>query len=129
MRKALVVDDSRAIRMILGRTLRELGYEVGEAGDGKEALEMLEKDAAQYRLVLVDWNMPVMNGLELLESLRAREKFSSLLIVMVTTETELGHMALALEAGANEYVMKPFTKDILVSKLEMVGAVANGMAA
>jgi two-component system chemotaxis response regulator CheY len=115
--------------MILGRTLRELGYEVGEAGDGKEALEMLEKDAAQYRLVLVDWNMPVMNGLELLESLRAREKFSSLLIVMVTTETELGHMALALEAGANEYVMKPFTKDILVSKLEMVGAVANGMAA
>lgn len=129
MSKALVVDDSRAVRMILGRTLRELGYEVGEAGNGKEALEMLEKDPAQYRLVLVDWNMPVMNGLELLESLRAREQFSSLLIVMVTTETELGHMALALDAGANEYVMKPFTKDILVSKLELVGAVANGMAA
>ncbi len=127
MSKALVVDDSRAVRMILSRTLRELGYEVGEAGDGKEALDILEKDPAQYRLALVDWNMPVMNGLQLVETLRARTEFASLLIVMVTTETEMGHMQIALEAGANEYVMKPFTKDILVSKLEMVGAVSNGV--
>jgi two-component system chemotaxis response regulator CheY len=126
--KALVVDDSRAVRMILTRTLRELGYEVGEAGDGKEALGILERDPRQFQLVLVDWNMPVMNGLELLETLRSRPEFSSLLIVMVTTETELGHMATALTAGANEYVMKPFTKDILVSKLEIVGAVSNGMS-
>jgi two-component system chemotaxis response regulator CheY len=108
--------------MILARTLREFGYEVGEAGDGREALGILEKDPAQFRLVLVDWNMPVMNGLELVETLRARPEFSSLLIVMVTTETELGHMETALNAGANEYVMKPFTKDILLSKLEIVGA-------
>ena len=127
--KALVVDDSRAVRMILARTLRELGYEVGEAGDGKEALELLERDPGTYRLALVDWNMPVMNGLQLVEALRARPAFSSLLIVMVTTETEMGHMARALEAGANEYVMKPFTKDILVSKLEIVGAISHGVGA
>ena len=127
MSKALVVDDSRAVRMILARTLREFGYEVGEAGDGKEALAALEKEPGQFRLVLVDWNMPVMNGLDLVKALRGRREFSSLLIVMVTTETELGHMATALEAGANEYVMKPFTRDILLSKLEMVGAVSNGV--
>ena len=90
---------------------------------------MLDKEPGQYKLMLVDWNMPVMNGLELLEELRRRPQYASLLVVMVTTETELGHMARALEAGANEYVMKPFTKDILVSKLEMVGAVTNGVVA
>jgi two-component system, chemotaxis family, chemotaxis protein CheY len=127
--KALIVDDSRAVRMILARSLREFGYEVGEAGDGKEALTVLEKDPNQYRLVLVDWNMPVMNGLELVEALRARPEFAALLIVMVTTETEVGHMITALDAGANEYVMKPFTRDILLSKLEMVGAVSTGMDA
>lgn len=129
MSKALVVDDSRAVRMILARTLRELGYEIGEASDGKEALAVLDKEPDRYKLVLVDWNMPVMNGLELLEELRRRPQYASILVVMVTTETELGHMARALEAGANEYVMKPFTRDILVSKLEMVGAVTNGVAA
>ena len=127
--KALVVDDSRTVRMILARTLREVGYEIGEAGDGKEALAALDKEPGQYRLVLVDWNMPVMNGIELLRELRARPQYDSLLIVMVTTETELGHMAEALDAGANEYVMKPFTKEILISKLEMVGAVTNGVGA
>ena len=129
MSKALVVDDSRAVRMILARILRELGYEIGEAGDGKEALRMLDQQPGGYSLVLVDWNMPVMNGLELLIEMRRRPEYSSLLVLMVTTETELGHMALALEAGANEYVMKPFNKEILVSKLEMVGAVTNGVGA
>ena len=129
MSKALVVDDSRAVRMILARSLRELGYEIGEAGDGKEALAALEKEPGRYTLVLVDWNMPVMNGFDLLVELRKQPRYASLIVVMVTTETELGHMVKALEAGANEYVMKPFTKDILVSKLEMVGAVTNGVAA
>jgi two-component system chemotaxis response regulator CheY len=115
--------------MILARTLRELGYEVAEAADGKQALDMLLPDPHRYHLVLVDWNMPVMNGLEMVEALRARPEFSSLLIVMVTTETDLGHMAAALEAGANEYVMKPFTKEILVSKLEIVGAVSTRVEA
>jgi two-component system chemotaxis response regulator CheY len=129
MKKALVVDDSRAVRMILTRNLREFGYEAGEARDGREALEILEKDPNQFRLVLVDWNMPVMNGLELVEALRARPEFSSLLIVMVTTGTELGHIVTALDAGANEYVMKPFTREILLSKLEIVGAVSSDVNA
>ena len=121
MAKALVVDDSKAIRMILGRTLRELGYEVREAGNGKEALAVMESEHNAIDLVLADWNMPQMNGLELLKHLRAEPSLSSLVVIMVTTEAEVAHMTSALEAGANEYVMKPFTKEILLQKLEMVG--------
>ena len=121
MVKALVVDDSRAIRLILGKTLRELGYEVREAANGKDALAVMEAEKNAVGLVLADWNMPEMNGLELLKRLRQEPALASLVVVMVTTETELEHMSSALEAGANEYVMKPFTKDILVQKLELVG--------
>jgi two-component system chemotaxis response regulator CheY len=121
MVKALVVDDSKAIRMILGRALRELGYEVKEAANGKEALTVMAAEGASVGLVLADWNMPVMNGFELLKALRQEPSYSSVSVVMVTTETELEHMSAALSAGANEYVMKPFTKDILMQKLEMVG--------
>jgi len=121
MSKALVVDDSKTIRIILSRILRELGYEVCEAGNGKEALKVMETEKAAVNLVLADWNMPEMNGLELLKQLRQDPALASLKIIMVTTETELDHMVSALEAGANEYVMKPFTKDILKEKLELVG--------
>ncbi len=121
MSKALVVDDSKTIRMILGRTLRELGYEVCEAANGIEALKVMEAEKAAVNLVLADWNMPEMNGLELLKQLRLDPDLASLKVIMVTTETELDHMVCALEAGANEYVMKPFTKDILKEKLELVG--------
>jgi two-component system chemotaxis response regulator CheY len=121
MAKALVVDDSRAVRMILARTLKELGYEVREAANGREALEVIEAEKSDVKLVLADWNMPEINGLELLKRLRQNPEFSSLVVVMVTTETELDQMTAALEAGANEYVMKPFTKEILVEKLELVG--------
>lgn len=121
MVKALVVDDSKAIRMILGRILKELGCEVREAANGREALAVIDAEQNSVGLVLADWNMPEMNGLELLKSLRGRPDLASLIVVMVTTEAEVEHMTSALEAGANEYVMKPFTKDILVQKLEMVG--------
>jgi two-component system, chemotaxis family, chemotaxis protein CheY len=121
MSKALVVDDSKTIRTILGRTLRELGYEVCEAANGIEALKVMEAEKAAINLVLADWNMPEMNGLELLKQLRLDPHLASLKVIMVTTETELDHMVSALEAGANEYVMKPFTKDILKEKLELVG--------
>ena len=121
MSKALVVDDSKTIRIILSRILRELGYEVCEAGNGKEALKVMETEKAAVNLVLADWNMPEMNGLELLKQLRQDPALASLKVIMVTTETELDHMVSALEAGANEYVMKPFTKDILREKLELVG--------
>jgi two-component system chemotaxis response regulator CheY len=121
MAKALVVDDSRAVRMILSRTLRELGFEVREAGNGREALEVMAAEKTAVDLVLADWNMPEINGLDLLKRLRRNPELASLVVVMVTTETELDQMAAALEAGANEYIMKPFTKDILVEKLQMVG--------
>ena len=121
MAKALVVDDSRAVRMILAKTLKELGFEVREAANGREALEVIEAEKTAVTLVLADWNMPEINGLELLKRLRHNPELSSLVVVMVTTETELDQMAAALEAGANEYVMKPFTKEILVEKLQLVG--------
>jgi two-component system chemotaxis response regulator CheY len=121
MSKAMVVDDSRTIRMILRRILTEIGFEVCEAGDGREALQLIEANKAAVTLVLADWNMPEMNGFELLKQLRHDPELASLKIVMVTTEAELGHMASALEAGASEYVMKPFTREILKEKLEMIG--------
>ncbi len=107
--------------MILGRTLKELGFTVHEAGNGKEALALMKTEREGMSLVLADWNMPEMNGLELLRLLRADPTLASLVVVMVTTETEIGQMTAALEAGANEYVMKPFTREILVGKLQMAG--------
>jgi two-component system chemotaxis response regulator CheY len=121
MKKALVVDDSRAVRMILSKTLKGLGYDVREAANGIEALEIIALEKTEVTLVLSDWNMPEMNGLELLKQLRRDPELASLVVIMVTTETELDQMALALEAGANEYVMKPFTKEILVEKLQLAG--------
>jgi two-component system chemotaxis response regulator CheY len=120
-RKALIVDDSKTIRMVLRKILRELGYEVCEAVDGKDALKVIEAEKAAVTLVLTDWNMPVMNGLDLVKNLRQNPELTSLKVIMVTTETEVDHIVSALEAGANEYVMKPFTKDILREKLEQVG--------
>jgi two-component system chemotaxis response regulator CheY len=121
MSKALVVDDSRAIRMLLVRALKQLGYEVLEAVNGREALEVIEAGNSGIKLVLADWNMPEINGLDLLKKLRQNPALSSLAVVMVTTETEIEHIAEALEAGANEYVMKPFTQDILMEKLQLAG--------
>lgn len=121
MAKALVVDDSRAIRMLLVRALKQVGYEVQEAANGREALEMIEAGNSEVKLVLADWNMPEINGLDLLKRLRRNPALSSLAVVMVTTETEIEQIAEAMEAGANEYVMKPFTQDILVEKLQLAG--------
>jgi len=121
MSKILVVDDSRTIRTIIRRILLELGYEVCEAGNGIEALQVIEAERASVELVLADWNMPEMNGFDLLKQLRQDPGLSSLKVVMVTTETEIENMAAALEAGADEYVLKPFTKDILTEKLALVG--------
>jgi two-component system chemotaxis response regulator CheY len=121
MAKALVVDDSRTVRTILAKSLKELGFEVLEAENGLEALKVIEFEKATVNLILLDWDMPEMNGLELLKRLRQSPEFSSLVVVMVTAETEMSHIAEALEAGANEYVMKPFTKDILAGKIELTG--------
>lgn len=121
MTKALVVDDSRAVRMLLARSLKQLGYEVQEAANGREALEVIEAGNSEIKLVLADWNMPEIDGMELLRRVRQNSALSSLAVIMVSTETEIDHLAEALQAGANEYVMKPFTHDILVEKLQMAG--------
>lgn len=117
----MVVDDSRAVRKLLAQTLRDLGYEVSEAENGKAALEALHTCREPLELILTDWNMPEMNGLEFLKAVRQESAFQSVPVVMVTTETEMEHMTAALEAGANEYVMKPFTRDILADKLRLAG--------
>jgi two-component system, chemotaxis family, chemotaxis protein CheY len=118
--KALIVDDSRAMRTILRGALKEEGFEVFEAGDGRQALEELRKTGA-LDLALVDWNMPVMNGYELICEVRSQRTFDRMAIMMVTTESEAAQMKRALDAGANEYVMKPFTPDILREKLLLLG--------
>ena len=107
--------------MILSKTLQEIGYEVCEAADGREALQIIEAEKEALRLVLADWNMPDINGLDLLKKLRQDPSLASLVVVMVTAETEIDSMVIALEAGANEYVMKPFTRDILLEKLQLAG--------
>lgn len=119
--RALVVDDSRAVRMMLKRMLAEAGFdELFEAGDGKEALERLDEIGAPD-VILVDWNMPEMNGLDLVRAVRSDAERRDVPIVMVTTETEINQVVRALAAGANEYVMKPFTKEIISDKLDLLG--------
>jgi two-component system chemotaxis response regulator CheY len=118
--RALVIDDSRAMRAILGRILKDLGFEVTEAGHGREGLERLQQ-TGKLDLALVDWNMPEMNGLEFVQAVRADHTYDGMQLMMVTTESEAGAMVNALEAGANEYVMKPFTKDVIVEKLAILG--------
>jgi two-component system, chemotaxis family, chemotaxis protein CheY len=121
MSKALIVDDSKTIRMVLGKIMRELGYETCEAANGQDGLKVMETQKGFVDLILADWNMPVMNGLDMVKHLRQDPNLAAVKIIMVTTETEIDNMVAALEAGANEYVMKPFTKDILKEKLEMAG--------
>jgi two-component system chemotaxis response regulator CheY len=121
--KAMVVDDSRAIRMIMANTLTALGYLVFQAGNGQEAWEAVERDHGDVSLILVDWNMPEMNGLEFVKRVRADTRYASVRLMMVTTETEMEQMMAALEAGANEYVMKPFTREIIEDKLRLMGAI------
>ncbi len=122
--RALVVDDSRAIRSIIGKTVKELGFELFEAGHGKEALDRLA-EVGKVDLILVDWNMPEMNGFDFLVAARGNPAWKDTVIMMVTTETEMSQMQRALEAGANEYDMKPFTKDVLREKLQLVGLAAG----
>ncbi len=118
--QALVVDDSRAIRRIVGRVLKEVGFSVVEAENGKLALEAL-RAGGEFHVALVDWNMPVMNGYEFVCEVRKDHAYAGMPIMMVTTETEVNNVVRALEAGANEYLMKPFTKEMIVQKLELLG--------
>jgi two-component system, chemotaxis family, chemotaxis protein CheY len=117
--RALVIDDSRTVRAILRAILTEIGLTVVEAANGREGLDRL-RDAEDVGVVLVDWNMPEMNGLEFIRAVRAQRAYDPVRIMMVTTETEQEQVIRALVAGANEYVMKPFTRAILVAKLSLL---------
>ena len=118
--RALVIDDSKTMRMIVGNILKQIGFEVAEAKHGREALEVL-KQAGSFDMAMVDWNMPEMNGYDFIVAVRSDHSLDNLRLVMVTTETEMSHVAQALSAGANEYVMKPFNKEIILEKLNVLG--------
>ncbi len=118
--RALVIDDSRAIRLILGQIMKKIGFDVTEAGNGQEALDKLNPNEP-FELALVDWNMPVMNGYDFVVNVRKDPAYNDMRLMIVTTETEMSQVVKALEAGANEYVMKPFTKDMIVEKLSLLG--------
>jgi two-component system, chemotaxis family, chemotaxis protein CheY len=119
---ALVVDDSRAMRSILARLMTNLGFEVSQAGDGAEALAALDA-GLRPDVALVDWNMPIMDGLSFIKSVRAREDLRDVSLMMVTTESEQSQIVRALAAGAHEYVIKPFTDEVIAEKLALLGLV------
>jgi two-component system chemotaxis response regulator CheY len=125
-RRAIVVDDSRAARSILRRTLLSLGLEVVEAGDGAEALDKLRAEPP-VDLALVDWNMPVMDGLQFVKALRAERAYADIVVLMVSAESDPSRMARALIVGADDFLMKPMTPDVLVGKLEMLDTWRHGI--
>jgi len=118
--KALVIDDSRVMRRIVGGHLRDLGFSVVEAGNGQEALDVLT-DQGTVDLACVDWNMPVMDGLGFVSAVRSRREWRDVTLMMVTTESERDQIVRALAAGAHEYLIKPFTPDALRDKLALLG--------
>ncbi|OLF81618.1 two-component system response regulator [Maricaulis sp. W15] len=119
MKTCLVVDDSRVIRKVARKILEELDFECHEAGDGAEALEACRKQMPDA--ILLDWNMPVMNGLDFVKALRREETGDRPIVVFCTTENDMAHITEALRAGADEYVMKPFDGDIIESKFQQTG--------
>jgi two-component system, chemotaxis family, chemotaxis protein CheY len=119
MRTCLVVDDSRVVRKVARRILEELNFAIEEAPDGKLALEACLRQMPDA--VLLDWNMPVMNGIDFLRQLRRTPGGEVPVVVLCTTHSDIAHIQEAIEAGANEYVMKPFDGDILETKLAQAG--------
>ncbi len=118
MAKALVVDDSKTMRTILGKMLVGIGYEVCQAGNGREALEVMDREYPDVSLVLADWNMPEMNGLDLIKIVRSNPLYSSMPILMITTRGTEHDVVEALQAKVNSYIMKPFTPQELKEKIE-----------
>jgi len=123
----LVVDDSRVIRTIVGQALRQLGFDTEEAGNGREGLERL-REKGPPAVVMIDWNMPELNGLEMVQAIRANPAWNDVRLIMITSENELERVETALEAGADEYIMKPFTKEMIQEKLHLLGIALPGIA-
>jgi len=123
----IVIDDSKAMRKILRKFLEDLNFSVLEAGNGREALEVIGSADSVPELALIDWNMPEMNGLEFVVEVRKNPEWRSMTLVMVTTESEHSQIVRALASGAHEYVIKPFTKDGMIDKLALLGLVPVGV--
>lgn len=121
MKSCLVVDDSKVIRKVARRILEELNFSIEEAADGQEALDSCDK--SEPDVVLLDWNMPVLDGLEFLKALRSRQMTKQPIVVFCTTENDMAHIRLAMEAGADEYIMKPFDREIIEAKFIQVGLI------
>ena len=119
MKSCLVVDDSKVIRKVARHILETLNFAVEEAEDGQEALSRCEENMPD--VVLLDWNMPVMSGMEFLRALRQADLAPQPKVVFCTTENDIAHIRAAIDAGADEYVMKPFDRDTLETKLQIVG--------
>ncbi|CAM3441918.1 response regulator [Nocardioides dubius] len=126
--RALVIDDSRTMRSILRRVLTDVGFEVAEAGDGQQALDALA-DGPTPAICLIDWNMPVMDGYTFVTRVRAIPEWRNITLMMVTTESSHNNIVKALAAGAHEYVIKPFTPEAIIEKLELLGLVRDGAPA
>ena len=122
--RALVIDDSRAMRRIVSGILEGLGFQVNQAGHGREGLDVLDSGWVP-ELVCVDWNMPVMDGLTFIKTVRRRDDLRGIPLMMVTTESEQGQIVRALAAGAHEYVIKPFTDEVIAEKLALLGLVTT----
>ncbi|NQV47358.1 MAG: response regulator [Rhodospirillaceae bacterium] len=119
MKSCLIVDDSKVIRMVARKILQELEFETEEAADGQQALDACK--AKMPDAILLDWNMPVMNGIEFLTELRALDGGGEPVVVFCTTENDIEHIQQAIESGANEYIMKPFDSEIIQSKFSQLG--------
>lgn len=121
MKSCLVVDDSKVIRMVARRILEELNFSVLEAEDGKKALDACLSEMPDA--ILLDWNMPIMNGIDFLRQLRNTTGGGDPVVVFCTTENDLAHIQEAIGAGANEYIMKPFDSEIIQAKFSQVGLI------
>lgn len=119
MPKCLIVDDSRVIRKVSRHILEDLEFDVDEAGNGQEGLDYCLNSMPD--VILLDWNMPVMTGIEFIKLLRAHPDGNKPKVVFCTTENDVAHIREAIDAGANEYVMKPFDHETLQIKLQLVG--------
>lgn len=121
----LIIDDSKAMRTFLQHLATELSFQTEEAEDGRDALrKLVQNDPRQpFDVALVDWDMPVMDGLELVQTVRRNKDFDSVKLMMVTAQTSMDRVVTALEAGANDYLMKPVTKESLEEKLQILGVV------
>lgn len=121
MKSCLIVDDSKVIRKVARRILEDMQFRIEEAVDGQEALDACQR--AVPDVVLLDWNMPVMNGMDFLHALRASNVERQPIVVFCTTENDMGHIQAAIEAGADEYIMKPFDREIIEAKFAQVGLI------